>query len=134
MIEFRVYGNPVPQGRPRLTTINGHAHAYDPAKSRDWKRTVHSIASEVVAKNSARFPLQGPLSVTLRFYMPRPKSLPKRVTHHTKRPDCDNLGKACLDAMQGCLYRDDAQVWNLNVVKAYADAPGVAIEIQEGEK
>lgn len=33
-----VNGEPVPQGRPRLTTINGHARAYDPAKSRNYKQ------------------------------------------------------------------------------------------------
>lgn len=30
MIKFTVYGEPVAQGRPRATTINGHVRMYDP--------------------------------------------------------------------------------------------------------
>lgn len=38
MIEFTIYGEPVAQGRPRATTINGMVRMYDPKKSRDFKQ------------------------------------------------------------------------------------------------
>ena len=130
-MRLRIYGLPVAQGRPRLTTRGGFAHAYDPAKSREWKRTVHIEAAREVAKAAARFPLEGPLALVLCFYMPRPKSLPRRVTHHTKRPDVDNLAKAVQDAIgDGCVYRDDAQIVSLLVTKEYDEKPGVGIDVQ----
>lgn len=130
-LSFRVYGFPVAQGRPRLTTIGGHARAYDPGKSRDWKRTVHSEASKIVEATPGLYPLQGPLSMALVFHLLRPKTLPKRITKHVKRPDCDNLAKAVKDACSGCLYRDDAQVFELVVKKQYSEQPGVEISIME---
>lgn len=130
-LRIRVYGYPVAQGRPRFTTRGGFPRAYDPANSRDWKRTVHSAASEIVAQNSARFPMQGPLAMRLTFHLLRPTSLPKKVLHHTKRPDADNLCKAVKDSLSGCVYRDDAQIVALTVFKGYGPQPGVEIEVQE---
>lgn len=34
-IAFTVYGEPVAQGRPRATHMNGMTRLYDPKKSRD---------------------------------------------------------------------------------------------------
>nr|WP_326134879.1 RusA family crossover junction endodeoxyribonuclease [Cytobacillus horneckiae] len=40
MIKFTVFGEPVAQGRPRATTINGQVRMYDPAKSKNFKEYV----------------------------------------------------------------------------------------------
>lgn len=132
-LTVEVLGLPVAQGRPRAARFGAGVRLYDPAKSKDWKRTVHYTVAEKIAPESHRFPLQGPLVVTLRFSMPRPKSLPKRVQHHTKRPDLDNCAKAVMDALNGLVYRDDSQVWWLDVSKCYSDRPGVRIEVKESE-
>jgi len=54
MIRFTVYGEPVAQGRPRATNINGHIRMYDPKKSRDFKDYVRLVASENRPKNYSR--------------------------------------------------------------------------------
>lgn len=41
-------GEPCAQGRPRFSVINGHARAYDPAKSRNYKAYVKLIAQEEI--------------------------------------------------------------------------------------
>jgi Holliday junction resolvase RusA-like endonuclease len=129
-VTFRVYGFPVPQARPRAAFKDGQIRVYDPANSRDWKRTVHSEASRVVAERSARFPMKGPLSVSLVFHMFRPKTHAKTL-HHQTAPDVDNLAKAALDAMTGCLFLDDKQIVSLTVTKGYGEQPGVEVEIME---
>lgn len=60
--------------------------------------------------------------VNLRFNMRRPPSYPKRVQHHTKKPDVDNLAKAILDALvtHGVLG-DDNCITDLTISKRYAD-------------
>jgi Holliday junction resolvase RusA-like endonuclease len=125
--ELRVYGLPVPQGRPRaFVTRSGHASVYDPAASREWKNVVRAQA---IAGRPLR-PLEGAVDLSLVFYLPRPVSLPRRVHYHTKRPDGDNLGKAIKDALRGLLYRDDSQVVVELTRKLYADRdrqPGVLI-------
>ena len=67
----------------------------------------------------------------LYFHLPRPKSLPKRVVHHVKKPDADNLAKAIKDAMRGVVYKDDSQIVELIVRKQYGDPPRVVIAVEE---
>lgn len=126
---LRVYGLPVPQGRPRaFVAPGGHASVYDPKKSKDWKNLVRA---QVIAAERPAEPWAGAVKLWLMFYLPRPLSLPKKVIHHIKRPDCDNLAKAVKDALRGLLYRDDSQVIALLVEKQYGPTPGVDIEARE---
>ncbi len=130
-IDFTVYGNPVPQGRARATTINGHMRLYDPAKSRDWKQVVQFHASMAVSEPYAP---SVALEVQLTFYLPRPKSLPRKVTEHVKRPDLDNLGKSVMDALNKVAYHDDSQIVDVHKKKVYTQEnikPGVRIQIRE---
>lgn len=124
-----IEGAPVAQGRPRFTTRGGYARAYDPPKSKEWKE---EVARQIKLSLPSPYPLfkEGPLVVNLDFYMPKPKSLPKKVIDHVKKPDLDNLGKAIKDAMNGLVYKDDSQVVHLIIRKMYAiTKPGVNIEV-----
>jgi Holliday junction resolvase RusA-like endonuclease len=70
----------------------------------------------------------------LTFYMQRPKSLPKKVKHHMKKPDVDNLAKGVKDALEGIFYRNDSQVCDLRVKKVYCEEhPGVQVSIEPAE-
>ncbi len=122
---FTVYGSPVPQGRPRFFRRGNFVGAYDPDKSRSWKDDVK--AQVLTALGGAPEIHEGALQLKLHFHLPRPKSLPKRVTEHVKKPDLDNLAKAIKDAMRGVLYRDDSQIVVLRVEKKYGDPPQVVI-------
>ncbi|MBU0906726.1 MAG: RusA family crossover junction endodeoxyribonuclease [Nanoarchaeota archaeon] len=133
MINFTVYGNPVAQGRPRFfvrKTKSGKSFtgAYDPENSKSWKETVKWQAIEYMKKGNISL-LEGPLNMTLFFYLSRPKTLPKKVLHHIKRPDIDNLGKAIKDALRGITYRDDSQIVRLVMTKVYNEQPMVMISI-----
>jgi Holliday junction resolvase RusA-like endonuclease len=123
----RVYGLPVAQGRPRAFRLGAGIRMHDPENSRDWKRTVQ--AQVIPVKPAA--PFDCPLSMELSFVLPRPKSLPRKVVHHTKRPDIDNLFKAIADSLNGILYRDDSQIVHLVVEKKYGAEPGVEIRLYE---
>lgn len=48
----------------------------------------------------------------------------------TVKPDWDNVAKMC-DAFKGIIWRDDVQIVDGRVVKAYAEAPAYEIEIWE---
>jgi Holliday junction resolvase RusA-like endonuclease len=80
---------------------------------------------------------EGPLIVVLEFHRQRPVSAKKSVTQPITRPDLGNLSKGLLDALQGIVYRDDAQIVELLERKRFAGStgPGVAITVrahQEG--
>lgn len=130
---IRVKGIPVAKGRPRATKSGV---IYTPKKTADWERLVKAS----VSSHLGTFCSEGPLAVSLTFHMPMPKSLHKTVrdcvrlgqgtAYHSVRPDADNLAKAILDACNGLLWKDDAQVAELSVRKVYGVEPGVEISVQ----
>lgn len=76
-----------------------------------------------------------PVSLCLDFKLPRPKSLPKSVTAHTKKPDLDKLCRGVLDGLTGVAYVDDSQVEKLTASKAYAPEgyTGVYVVVNSGD-
>ncbi|MCK5132378.1 MAG: RusA family crossover junction endodeoxyribonuclease [Candidatus Sabulitectum sp.] len=130
-IQFFIEGAPVAQGRPRFARMGNFTKVYDPKKSKDWKEYVLKVAKSKLGKAPL---LEGPLEMTLVFWMPRPKSLPKKVIHHIKKPDVDNLVKGVKDALSGFCYGDDKQIIELHAVKKYAlvgEPGGVDVAIRE---
>ena len=126
----RVHGYPVPQGRPKAFIPKGWTRptVYDPATSRDWKRTVNSQVLD--AKPGP--PMKGALTVRLVFVLLRPPSVSeKKRPFPTVKPDAENLSKAVLDAIKGVVYLDDAQIVDLRVRKEYGEQPGVEIDVEE---
>lgn len=127
VLEARIFGLPVAQGRPRAFKMpSGQIRVYDPATARDWKRTVQA---QVITQRPP-MPVEGPLKMALDFILPRPQSLPKREQFPTRRPDLSNMLKAIEDALTGIVYRDDAQIVRLEIAKDYGPAPGVLIRIE----
>jgi Holliday junction resolvase RusA-like endonuclease len=121
---FKIRGNPVAQGRPKFVRRGNHVGAYDPGKSKSWKETVKWQVLEQKPEK-----LQGALIMAMVFHLPRPKSLPKKVIEHTKKPDLDNLVKAVKDALKGICYHDDSQIVSLRAEKVYSEITGVEITI-----
>lgn len=115
---YWINADPVPQGRPRF----GNGHAYEDRKSRDFKRFVSAVVG--MRKED---PLEGPLCVTLKFHVARPKTVTR--DYPTVRPDIDNYAKAILDACNGIVWDDDAQIVELRLSKRYADGRDTGIDI-----
>ena len=124
---FNILGDPRPQGRPKFYRRGNFVGAYDPKKSRDYKQT---LAAQLAAQ-SPEFIEQGKaVSIYVEFVFARPKSLPKRVEDHVKKPDLDNLIKALKDAAKGILWHDDSQVVQLSARKVYGATPMTVIEVR----
>jgi Holliday junction resolvase RusA-like endonuclease len=127
VLETRVFGLPIAQGRPRaFKTRAGQVRVYDPANARDWKRTVQA---QVLTQKPSQ-PVDGPLKMTLQFILPRPRSLPKRDLFPERRPDLSNMLKAIEDALNGVVFRDDSQIVRMELAKDYGPAPGVVIRVE----
>lgn len=132
---FSLNGEPRGKGRPRATVRGGYASVYTDPKTRKYEASVRAAAASVMA---GRDPFEGPLSVSLRFRMPIPKSATKRARAamatgeiaHTSRPDLDNCQKAILDAMNGVVFCDDSQIVRSFTTKLYAELPGVDVRIE----
>lgn len=141
---FRVNGTPKGQPRPRAFVRGNRAAVYDPGTAEGWKSCIAMACKDIEGAM-----ISSPLTVTLTFYMPRPKghfrsngalkpSAPVMLC--AKKPDADNLAKAVLDALSGIrAWIDDDQVVELTVHKYWesdhlypqAHPPGCDIWISE---
>lgn len=129
-IRFKIIGAPVAKGRPRFARRGNFVTTYTPENTRTWEAFVKDQSN----RHRPEKLWEGALLMTLVFYMPRPKSLPKKVIHHIKKPDLDNLAKSIKDALQGIIYRTDSQIVELNLRKIYGTCEhGVVVDIEEVE-
>lgn len=124
-LAFRVYGEAEPQGSARAFTPKRWTRSIitsDNPALKSWRQLVKEAASQALGAipESERRLLQDGVRLSIAFYLPRPKSLPKRATAHTKKPDVDKLARGCADALSATVYRDDSQICELIVGKYYA--------------
>jgi Holliday junction resolvase RusA-like endonuclease len=125
IVSFKVYGNPVPQGRPRIIKKGLHYGMKDPDQSRVYKDRLRFLAQQ-----HRQDPLlSGPLHVSLVFTILKPASARKRDVWRAKKPDLDNLIKAVTDAFTGVIWRDDALIVSIEASKPYGVSPGVLIQV-----
>lgn len=134
-------GEPVAQGRPRGFHRPGvGVRMYDPPKSRSWKGAAQVHYRDALDRAGIKAPAfpAGPveLEVLAVFTCPRSKHRkrdPLRRQPKATKPDSENIGKAVMDAANGLLFLDDAQVSKLTVEKivgAQDEAPRVEVTVR----
>lgn len=121
-ISFEVHGAPIGKGRPRFSRAG---HTYTPQKTRDYERHIAQAAFTAMCEADEMI-CDRPVVVEILAEMPIPASWSKKRqiaaeagAERPKRPDIDNIAKAALDACNGVVYGDDAQVHALSVRKVY---------------
>jgi Holliday junction resolvase RusA-like endonuclease len=141
-LTFTVHGAAQPAGSKRAFKLGSGAVVVtdDNKKARPWKREVADAAatamlSHAITDNGTL--VDGPLSVRMIFYVPRPQGhygakglRPSAPPYPTKRPDVLKLARAVEDAMTGIVYRDDAQIVREQLVKDYGEPARVEITVE----
>ena len=124
-VSFFVPGAPVPQGRPRAYRLGNGVGMFDPPKSKAWKKVVAQVAG--LQRNAW---IDGPIEMSLVFFLPAPKELKRPdLMHHTKKPDIDNLVKGVCDGLNGVCFGDDSQICVLSATKRYAIDGVTGVEV-----
>ena len=137
-LKFEVPGSPIGQGRPKFSTINGHAVAYDPEKSRKYKAYVKLLATQAMKEQGFTM-IDGPCCLDIMAFFEVPKSKSKKfreaalsgLEYPTKKPDLQNIIKGIEDALNGLAYKYDALIVKLGVVKLYSEVPRVEVILRE---
>lgn len=128
-IEFRVYGEPAPQGSKRH--VGGGRMIESSKKLPAWRKAVTDAARTVAPKQ----PLDCPVSVQATFWVPKPQK--PRFNTPAVPPDTDKLCRAVGDALeQAGVLKNDARITHWNAHKHYADQhnpPGAHITITTQE-
>lgn len=143
-----VRGRPAPQGSKRAFAgkrKDGTPYAGVIESSHDRVKSWRAAVIDEADGTAGRLLLDGPLAVTMLFWLPRPKS-----HHRTGRnchllrpgaprlpgaaPDIEKLARATSDALTDAgIWRDDGQVTDCHLSKRYADGdqvPGALITIR----
>ena len=130
---LKIKMRPMSQKRHKARRAGNKIFMYDPS-SKDKGRF-----KDKCSEFAPIHPLEGPISVSMIFHMPRPKSHYRtgRYSHllkenmpklHVSKPDIDNIVKFYLDAMTGSFWRDDASVCTIEASKIYSEEGLVEIE------
>jgi Holliday junction resolvase RusA-like endonuclease len=99
---------------------DGFAKPYLPERSKIYRQNLQWILRATM-KGKALY--QGALSITINLY--------KNIVPTAKGyGDADNHAKAVLDAANGILFTDDAQIVNLQVIKHKSKIEGLTIDIE----
>ena len=131
---FEIEGKPVGKGRPRFKRMGNFVQTYTPEKTTEYEKLVR-----LRFQNSGGMITDKPVRIEIAAFFAPPKSTKKRDRIEmlanrilpVKKPDCDNIAKIVLDALNKIAYKDDAQVAELSVKKRYAAAAKVFVHIEE---
>lgn len=134
-IEFEINTIPKGKGRPRLTTLGGHAHAYTPKNTLEFEREI--AAAYKLKYPTFQFAPEDYLTVEILIKVPILKSFTKKEKEQArsglllpaKKPDIDNIIKSILDALNSVCYPDDKQIVTIIAKKIYSDEPGLKINV-----
>lgn len=114
----RIYSFTVPfvRGKGRVRFVKATGRTYTPDKTAE---AMELIRRAFVGVGGERAPEGVPVRVSITTARGMPKSRPKRLESEPDvyKPDCDNIAKAVLDALNGVAWVDDTQVTNLVVQK-----------------
>ena len=133
MIKFEILGQPIAKQRPRVTR---QGIAYTPSKTVNYETMVKYTYQSLYWNREL---ITGHIEAHITAIFPVPKSYSKKKTaellaghnNYDKKPDCDNLAKIILDALNGIAYKYDSQVTSLHITKEYGTQPKVIVELKE---
>ncbi len=127
----------VPQGQGRLTTYAPGRTVHSNAKTLlPWRKKVAVYARHAMGEAGGSWPLTGPVTLSLRFYMPKPRTVRRELP--CVRPDGSHLERAVEDALTAAgVWEDDARVVHTEWWKFYPQAghrvhmavPGCVIDV-----
>lgn len=130
---INIPGKVVGKQRPKFSRQGNFVKTYTPEKTVNYENWV-----KMCWMNSGQEKMQGNIIAVIvaRFMIPQSFSKKKRNELNEKpcpkKPDCDNIAKSILDALNGIAYDDDAQIVDLSVSKVYsATEEGIDLYLTE---
>ena len=135
---FEVKGRP--QGKARARTFYdgraGKMRSVTPESTKSYEELIRWSFKAQGGKyggNTSAFRVE----ISARYEVPQSWSKKKRAAalageiQPQTKPDCDNLVKVVLDALNGVAYNDDRQVIYVACRKKYAEEGSVLVKIEE---
>jgi Holliday junction resolvase RusA-like endonuclease len=130
-----VPGKPFGKQRPRMVKRGRFSSTYTPKETVEYENLVKLS----YYNTNGNIKLKGAIKAEIIGTFPIPNSISKKQQEkiingkikYTKKIDCDNMAKCCLDALNNIAYDDDSQIYDLRVIKKYGVNPQVEIILTE---
>lgn len=140
VITLHIFGIPMPQGSKtgfynkttgRVSIVEGRRPKAR-AEFHSWRDGITNAARDWQTEHGGQPLLDVPVRVDITFWLPRPKSAPKKRVWPDRVPDVDKLSRAVLDSITGVVITNDSRVCELVARKRYAVecAPGAKVTIE----
>lgn len=137
-MKLEILGKPMGKQRPRL----GKFGTYTPQKTANYETLIKysftqkypnfkPYESELKAKITAIFEVPKSYSKKKREALLPISGIENSGAGYIHKPDCDNIAKIVLDALNGLAYKDDSQITALLVFKEYGEQAKVIVEVEE---
>lgn len=119
------------------TTRSGNKYL-DPSVIK-YRKAIRNMAIAQMRNQKAE-KIEGAVNMNIIYAFRRPQSLSKKerseidggkTVPKTTKPDIDNLTKAILDALNGIVWKDDAQVTQIKIQKVWSSKDQIEVEIWE---
>jgi len=124
-VELVIPVKPEPKLMPKVfKTKSGQVFAVTPGK----KAHAEALMREFMVKAGRKFPGGVPLKLECVFYLPKPKSV--RRSSPLVKPDLTAYLALLLDAGNGYLWEDDAQIVCVGALKAYGEPPRIELGVE----
>ena len=127
-----------PMAKQSFRTTRSGQKYLDPSVIK-YRKAIRNMAILQMQKQKAE-KIEGAVNMNIIYAFRRPQSLSKKerneidngkIVPKTTKPDIDNLTKAILDALNGIVWKDDAQVAQINIQKIWSAKDQIEIEIWE---
>jgi crossover junction endodeoxyribonuclease RusA len=133
VLSFTVFGIPQPQGSTRTFIPKGWKRAVvttDNSKLKPWRQEVAGTAKAEMETKALQMS-RGAVRVEAKCFFAKPKSLKKSAIYKVTKPDVDKLIRALFDSMTGIVFKDDAQVCECVIEKAFGEPSRVEVAVKE---
>lgn len=130
---FEIHEKAVGKERPRYSAKTHRMYTPTRTSTFEEKVKVAFLSKYNIQTELSEKPFRAVINVC---YKPS-KSLSKKKQQDllyrecTKRPDCDNIAKAILDALNGLAYKDDKQITYLSIEKLYGEENKIEVDLEE---
>lgn len=136
LLKFIVPGKPFGKQRPRVNTRT--RHTYTPERTENYENLIRMA---FLKEYPNHIPVEGRVRITVVAAFPIPVSWSKKKREAAERqeispgkPDIDNILKIVQDALNKVAYKDDSQIYSVQILKCYtAVMPMVSVEMLIGD-
>lgn len=140
-ISFEILGRPQGKARPRFARRGKFVTTYTPQKTVDYEELIRQSYLTQVGNKTKIDDGEETVNLSAKIiahFKPNKSESKKRAKHlieskvrFNKKPDCDNIAKVVLDALNGVAFKDDNSITELEVIKFYDEEDKVEVQIKK---